>query len=234
MVGLRWRSRSSRATPRASSSSSTSASIVSPGSPDRRHFHGCPPADRSTPSANVMLRSLAGDRAICAPPPGDCGDGMAGHSAAGDAELQRRDPNNRLMKLSRRSTLWIFLAGRTVIRRCHQPVRDQQPVAVDRIAGAAPCKEARRQSRASSATTNAAPASGTEGSGSRSRRHRAAPRPRPGCRDIGARNSNPSDRVPARSPSRAGPGCANLLIARERSDHVRRPGLLRPWRGSEA
>jgi len=36
---------------------------------DRRHFHGCPAADRSTPSANVMLRSLAGGRAICAPPP---------------------------------------------------------------------------------------------------------------------------------------------------------------------
>src|SRR5690242_11159707 len=65
ILGSRWRARSSRATPRASNSSSTSASMPSPGSASRRQRHGCPLTDRSmlstTPiGAKPMSRGFSG------------------------------------------------------------------------------------------------------------------------------------------------------------------------------
>ena len=53
ILGSRWRARSSRATPRASSSSSTSVSIPTAGSADRRQRHGWPVSDLSMLSANA-------------------------------------------------------------------------------------------------------------------------------------------------------------------------------------
>src|SRR5438270_2438490 len=58
IFGSRWRARSSRETPRASKSSSTSWSSPALSSGARRQRHGCPVTDRSTLSAKSPMTEL--------------------------------------------------------------------------------------------------------------------------------------------------------------------------------
>ena len=145
MVGARWRARSPRSTPRASSNWSTRSSPSS-SPPSRRGRHGWPLTD-----ARTMRRpsSLGGDQAgaqVRAPRRGPkLAIDMSGRS--------RRRRRRRLQSaecrtsgsrsFSVRSTLWIWLTG-TIARRRPPPAAfdEQMTRPIERVTGPAPFEPA--------------------------------------------------------------------------------------------
>src|SRR4051794_2661107 len=104
--GSRCRARSSRATPRASSSSSTNASMPSPGSPARRQRHGCPRTDALMPSANSGMDWAS--VAMASPYRSNLGEAGRGCQSGSEVfyiSAERRERSHPVVKLPRRVLL---------------------------------------------------------------------------------------------------------------------------------